>query len=84
MTTMTVTTKITRRYLMNKTKHELCLFIDMLIDDIEEARAEIDALKQALVAMSEGCFGALPIETQIMVARIVEHGKVSEVKNDHM
>jgi hypothetical protein len=39
MTTMTVTTKITQRYLMNKTKHELCRFVDMVLDTLEKERA---------------------------------------------
>lgn len=34
--TMTVTTKITQKYLMNKTKHELCCFVDMLLDQLDD------------------------------------------------
>lgn len=49
---------------------------------LEEARAEIDALKEALVAMSNGKFAGLSTETQIMVARVVE--QASEANNERM
>lgn len=58
--TITVTTKIDHRYLMNKTKHELCLLIDMILDqldDYQKAEEETCSWKVDYWGLWEGSCG---------------------------
>jgi len=52
MSTMVVTTRITHRYLMGKTKWDLSQMIMMLLDDVDRLTAEAEHLKK------EGWFNA--------------------------
>ena len=48
MTTMVITTKITRKYLMNKSKYELCDIVFDLLDKNEGYEFETARLRAAL------------------------------------
>ena len=48
MSTMVVTTKITTKYLMNKTKYDLSQMVLDTLDESDELRAEVATLRAAL------------------------------------
>ena len=57
MSTFTVTTRMTHRYLMNRTKEELCSLIDAIFDG-EEARLKytiklVDEAERVLLALQQ-------------------------------
>lgn len=45
-TTMTVTTRITHKYLMGKTKWDLCQMIFMLMDQVEKAEEDAQRMTE--------------------------------------
>lgn len=46
MSTMVVTTRITHKYLMNKTKWDLSQMIMMLLDDVDRLTAKVEQLQE--------------------------------------
>lgn len=53
MSTMTVTTKITHRYLMNKSKWDMAAFTMQIVDINDNLQKEIDRLRAELQAANE-------------------------------
>lgn len=45
MPTFESTARITRKYLMNKTKHEVCDVVFLVLDENERLRKEVERLK---------------------------------------
>jgi hypothetical protein len=54
MSIMEFTTRITHKYLMGKTKHELADWIMRDLDEIEKLQTEIDVLKENMEQFGQG------------------------------